>query len=710
MKQEYTNILLIKMSSLGDVIHTLPFVYELRKLYPKARITWLVHPQFGGFIPMQIVDEVLYFDKVEFGQQSWIGKIKTGLKMRELLRSKHFDLVIDLQGLFKSAALAAISGCSNRIGYAEMREGSGLVSKAIVGAHKDDHVIERYLDVVRYLGAEVEQVEFPLPDLSQEEEQVKSKLADHGCVGKYFVIVPGARWETKCWPAEHYATLIKELVKHDNYVVLAGGKDDEVKGQEIAKLVASDKCIDLTGQTTLKELVALIKDSDLYISADTGPLHFAAALKKPLVCMYGPTKADRTGPYGGDNQIIILSPAQCAGCLRKQCDNWHCMYDITPQMVLDGVAKLTGQTFDKIETSKNLVAVPKKRILVTFLMQLGDLVLTTPFVHALRKAEPEAHITFLCDEKLKDVMRYNPNLDEVMTLDRYGKDNSVKKLWQAGQRLGKMNFDLLINLQSNERLSFLGACTKVKVRAGTAHKLFSIFWDKFVPLNRTIHAAKMYVEVLSKLGYQNLEENGLEIFLGDEFRAGADRFWQEQGLQEQDRLVGFNIGSAVMTKRWAPERFAQVADAIMDKGIKVVFFGGKMDEQMVSEAVNHMHHTPIIATGKFGIGELAAAMGRCELIVTNDSGPMHVAISQKVPIVALYGPSHIDLYGPYKADATVITAQPPCDGCRVRMKHKCSDMRCMTALTVDQVLEAVFLKLSLVVHTCFCCSSDSFVL
>jgi len=116
---------------------------------------------------------------------------------------------------------------------------------------------------------------------------------------------------------------------------------------------------------------------------------------------------------------------------------------------------------------------------------------------------------------------------------------------------------------------------------------------------------------------------------------------------------------------------------------------------MVGEAVSHMHHTPIIATGKFGIGELAAAMGRCELIVTNDSGPMHVAISQKVPIVALYGPSHIDLYGPYKADAIVVTAQPPCDGCKVRMRHKCNDMRCMTALTVDQVLEAVFLKLSL---------------
>ena len=98
---------------------------------------------------------------------------------------------------------------------------------------------------------------------------------------------------------------------------------------------------------------------------------------------------------------------------------------------------------------------------------------------------------------------------------------------------------------------------------------------------------------------------------------------------------------------------------------------------------------PIIATGKFSLGELAAAMGRCKLIITNDSGPMHVAISQKVPIVAMYGPSHPKLYGPYTKKATIVTAQPPCRGCTKGMKHKCADLRCMRDLTVEQVLNAV---------------------
>ena len=135
---------------------------------------------------------------------------------------------------------------------------------------------------------------------------------------------------------------------------------------------------------------------------------------------------------------------------------------------------------------------------------------------------------------------------------------------------------------------------------------------------------------------QDLSNNGLEIFPGEEHFLEAELFWQEQNITDQDKLIGFNIGSAVPTKRWPPERFAEVADIFAAKGYKTVFFGGLMDEEMVAEATGYMQTRPIIATGHFAIGGLAAAMRRCCLIITNDSGPMHVAISQKVPIVAMY--------------------------------------------------------------------------
>lgn len=331
----YKNILIIKMSSLGDVIHALPFSAALRRLYPKARISWLVHPQFSGFLPdPPTIDHIIYFDKVAFNKLGFLQKINFLRKFRQELHAEKFDLVIDMQGLFKSAVVAALTGCSNRIGYCEMREGSGLVSKAICGPHANEHVIERYLDVARFLGADVRNIDFPLPDLAKEEQSVKDKLKEKGLNDqKYVVFVPGARWETKEWPPKHYAALADKVTQDGTFVVLAGGPDEKEKAAHILKRAQTDMIIDLTGQTSLRELAALIKGCKVFISGDTGPLHFAAALKKPLIAMYGPTKPDRTGPYGSDKATVLVTPASCACCLKKHCSDWHCMEDITPDMV-----------------------------------------------------------------------------------------------------------------------------------------------------------------------------------------------------------------------------------------------------------------------------------------------------------------------------------------------------------------------------------------
>ena len=337
---EYRNILIIKMSSLGDVLHTLPFVAVLRDCFPRARISWLVHPQFAAFVPdPPMVDEILYFDKVKFKKLNWSGKWAYFKEMRALLQSRHFDLVIDMQGLFKSAVLAAISGCSHRIGYCEMREGSGLVSKAICGAHARDHVIERYLDVARYLGGKVEEIRSPMPELAFEWAAVQKKMPS--VEGSYVVLAPGARWETKKWPVEYYARLAAEILADGCAVVLAGGPDDVVLGQAIQTLTPG--VTDLTGQTSLRELGALIQHCSFYISGDTGPLFIAAAFKKPLVALYGPTRPERTGPYGSEASVILIAPVDCAGCLKKQCDNWICMKSLTPEMVFQEYKRKRGE-------------------------------------------------------------------------------------------------------------------------------------------------------------------------------------------------------------------------------------------------------------------------------------------------------------------------------------------------------------------------------
>ena len=129
-----------------------------------------------------------------------------------MLQARHFDLVIDLQGLFKSAVMAYLTGAPEKIGYCEMREGSGLVSRAITGPHAHDHVIERYLDVARYLGAKVDQVRYPMPELKEECLLMRNRLIRAGVRAEtqlpYVVLVPGARWVTKRWPSCLWTTAI----------------------------------------------------------------------------------------------------------------------------------------------------------------------------------------------------------------------------------------------------------------------------------------------------------------------------------------------------------------------------------------------------------------------------------------------------------------------------------------------------------------------
>lgn len=359
---EYKNILIIKMSSLGDVLHTLPFAAALRERFPRAKISWLVHPQFAGFVPdAPVIDEVIYFDKVAFNKMGLFKKLKFIYKFRKELHSKHFDLVIDMQGLFKSALVAFLTGTKEKIGYCEMREGSGLVSKAICGANSKEHVIERYLDVACYLGAEIKEIKFPMPNLRKENQSVRAKLKASGRnIPSYVVFVVGARWESKEWSPSNFAKLADLVCDEETYVVLAGGPDEIKKGEEVIAKAKTKKIINLIGQTSLRELASLINGAKVFISGDTGPLHVAAALKKPLIALYGPTLADRTGPYGSEKSTVIISPSLDAGSLKKKLAETKSMEAITVEMVFKAYQK----TIEKIEKAKENESIIERKPII----------------------------------------------------------------------------------------------------------------------------------------------------------------------------------------------------------------------------------------------------------------------------------------------------------------------------------------------------------
>ncbi len=330
--KDYKRILIVKMSSLGDVIHALPTLYAIRKNWPEAHITWAVHEQFSGPLPGKPwLDEVLFIDKKKLKSLGYLWSL------RKVLHSYQFDMCLDLQCLAKSAIVAALSGAKEKYGYWELREGSKLINKGLEGPHKYGHVIERYLDTVRALGGTVAGVEFPIKESSVAATSCEVKLSEAGLPHghDYVVIAPGARWSVKEWPIDSFGELAKRLVTAKQYAVLIGAENDKEKAQAIKTQVSSEAVIDMTGQTNLEELIELIRCSKLFISADTGPLHIANALKRPLIGLYGTTSPERTGPYGGEHVHCIVSPTSKATPENPLVDDPACMAQISIDQVWD---------------------------------------------------------------------------------------------------------------------------------------------------------------------------------------------------------------------------------------------------------------------------------------------------------------------------------------------------------------------------------------
>ena len=288
-----------------------------------------------------------------------------------------------------------------------------------------------------------------------------------------------------------------------------------------------------------------------------------------------------------------------------------------------------------------------KKILVTYLMYFGDLVTITPFLEILRRHAKNSKITLLVDKKLEDVVKYNPNIDHIETIDKKGKDNSISGIWRIGKKLLKQKFDITINLHPNERTSLICLLSRPKKLTGTSASIFKKFFNLYTPINYTLHNAERFIDILNQLGIKDKENRGLQIFTSDEWDKKAENFYIENNIKKDDKLIGFHVGSAVLRKCWKPENFAKVADYFSNKGYKTIIFGSNFDKKLVNETISHMKTTPIIATGKFTIGEFIAALKRCSLFISNDSGPMHAAASQKLPIVGIFSSGNPTTFGPY---------------------------------------------------------------
>lgn len=346
-------ILIVKLSAIGDVMHTLPALNALRRHYPNAHITWLVEEAAADLIKGHpALDRVLVSRR-----KSWIKGLRSAQwrqHLREIiafardLRDCYYDMVFDFQAALKGAAWVALARGGRKIGFGrglEHQECSYLVlNERIPAVSMEIHALDRGMLMLKAVGVPCHVIEYRLPITPAHHLQAQTLLAEWGLgPGQPFVVItPMAKWETKLWDQHKFAEVADRIQNDFGLpVVFTGSPEDERHINSILDHMKT-KPVTLAGRTDLMASAALLQRAELMITTDTGPMHMAAAVKTPTVVLFGPTAPWRTGPHGKGHRIVRANLA-CSPCFKRRCPvRPTCMAAIRVDEVMAAVTGLLG--------------------------------------------------------------------------------------------------------------------------------------------------------------------------------------------------------------------------------------------------------------------------------------------------------------------------------------------------------------------------------
>lgn len=318
---------------------------------------------------------------------------------------------------------------------------------------------------------------------------------------------------------------------------------------------------------------------------------------------------------------------------------------------------------------------------------IGDAVMTTPAMGAIRHAFPGAEITVVANPLVAELFRFHPFCDRVLVFDKKNTHQGAKGFWRFCTELRRERFDLAILLQNAVEAAFMAALSLIPRRAG--YKTDGRGWllNYGVATSERkhgLHHTDYYLHMLEQLGIDAPEKKKLVLALTPEEEKRASEL-----LPGRD-WIAVNPGAAYgSAKRWIPERFAAVADSLAEEyGVHVALTGGPGEKEIGADIEKSMVHRPVNLIGRTSVRELMAVLARTRLMVTNDSGPMHVAAAFDVPIAAVFGPTDHTTTSPLSESCRIIRKEAGCD-CAPCMLRQCpTDHRCMTAISADDVLSA----------------------
>ncbi len=326
---EPRRIVLIKPSALGDIMHSLPVLTALRQRFPSAHLAWIVNRLYEPLLRRHPhLDDVIAFDR-NLTREGYLGGALRFTRFLRGLRRHRFDLAIDLQGLFRTGLMAFATRARVRIGLASAREGATwFYTQRVDDTQGIRHAVDRYWRVAEALGAGAAAKEFHLP--IDESARFWAKLLLQQQPRPWIAVGVGARWLTKRWPPQHFAALTQRALDTFGGTAIFVGSSEEAPLAEQAASKLRGPVINVAGKTSLPRLAAVLDRADVMIANDTGPLHLAVALGRPVIAPYTCTLAARTGPYGQADRAVETG-VWCKGSYLKKCDRLECMAELTPE-------------------------------------------------------------------------------------------------------------------------------------------------------------------------------------------------------------------------------------------------------------------------------------------------------------------------------------------------------------------------------------------
>ncbi len=325
----------------------MPFLEVVKEKFPQARIDWLVEEASSQILKGHpAVDRIIVsrrksWQKALFKGAGCFSAFREATQLLKDLRERRYDVVVDLQGLFKSGIMVGLSRGKRKIGMTGARECGWLFYKERpVPVDYEQHAVDRYLQVAEYLGCNIASWNAPVPVSNADKIKI-NKLIHRSSPGTnpLIAINPMARWKTKLWQTESFAALADRLCDELScQIVFTGSMEDKAIIEAISKMMKANP-VNLAGKTSLKELACLYSVCDALVTTDTGPMHIAVAMGCRVIALFGPTDPLRTGPYGQEHEVV-LSDIECRPCFKKKCEQMTCMKQISVEQCFETIKRI----------------------------------------------------------------------------------------------------------------------------------------------------------------------------------------------------------------------------------------------------------------------------------------------------------------------------------------------------------------------------------